>query len=73
MNKHMIFMVIPAGKFPKTRKQLAKDTGDKSLMIMDNPVFYADEDSRLAYPSIIIAKICAAKHGKTPKFVEVGK
>jgi hypothetical protein len=71
--KHMIFIVIPKGKFPKTRKHLAKDTGNKSLMIMDNPVYYADEDSRLAYPSIMMAKICAAQHGKIPRFVEAGK
>jgi hypothetical protein len=70
--KHMIFIVIPAGKFPKTRKQLAKDTGKKSLVNMELTVFYADEDSRTTFTSLdVLEAYCRLKH-VTPRFVEAG-
>jgi predicted dinucleotide-binding enzyme len=71
--KHMIFIVIPSGKFPKTRKQLAKDSGNKQVMNMSLPVFYADEDSRLVYTDIKTAELIAARQGKFARFVEAGK
>ena len=71
-SKHMIFVVIPTGMFPKTRKQLAKDTGKKAIMDMDAPVFYADEDSRITFTNLgTLEAFCRSKK-VTPRFVEVG-
>jgi hypothetical protein len=71
-NKHMIFVVIPAGKFPKTRKQLAKDTGKKAIMDIDTPVFYADADSRIAFTNLDTLEAFCRSKKVTPRFVEAG-
>jgi hypothetical protein len=72
-NKHMIFVVIPAGKFPKTRKQLANDTGKKSLVDMSLTVFYADEDSRITFTNLDTLEAFCRSKKVTPRFIEAGK
>jgi hypothetical protein len=71
--KHMIFIVIPAGKFPKTRMQLAKDSKKKLILNMSVPVFYADEDSRIVFTSPESASEYAHSKRKSARFVEAGK
>lgn len=73
MKNHMIFIYIPQGKFPKTRAQLAKDSGISSITNLKLPVFYADKDSRIAFTDINLATVYANRKGKFPSFVEAGK
>jgi hypothetical protein len=70
--KHMIFVVIPKGKFPKTRMQLAKDSGKKSVLDMSLPVFYADEDSRILFTDPERASAYALSKYKGARFVAAG-
>ena len=71
--KHMIFVVIPSGMYPKTRKQLAKDTGKKSIMDMDLTIFYADEDSRITFTNLDQLEAFCRSKKVTPRFIEAGK
>ena len=66
----MIFIAIPRGKFPKTRKQLAKDSGNPELTNMNLPVYYADSNSRIVFTDDRKADAYAWVKKKIAMFVE---
>jgi hypothetical protein len=71
--KEMVFVLIPAGKFPKTRKQLAKDSGKKAVTNMSLPVFYADEDSKVIFTDLAYVDAYARSKKRKAVFVEAGR
>jgi hypothetical protein len=73
MKNPMVFIAIPKQKYPKTRLQLAKDSGKKELTNMNKPVFYADKDSRIVFTKVDDAKEYALSHNAAPAFVEAGR
>jgi hypothetical protein len=71
-SKHMVFIHIPKGKFPKTRHQLAKDSGNKELLNMNLPVYYADHDSKIVFTNAGKADAYAWFKDKIAMFAEAG-
>ena len=69
----MIFIVIPRDRFPKTRLQLAKDSGKKEVLNAKLSVFYADENSKVIFTNPDLADAYAHAHGRIARFVEAGK
>jgi hypothetical protein len=70
--KTMVFIVVPAGKYPKTRKQLAKDSGKKDVLNMSLPVFYTDEDSHILFTDLAHANAYALSKYRGARFIAAG-
>jgi len=70
--KQMVFIIIPKGKFPKTRKQIANDSGKKGVTNMKMDIMYADEDSRIVFTDLDVLKAWCKLKKVIPLFVEAG-
>ena len=64
----MVFIIIPAYKYPKTRAQLIHVSG--KVLTLGKPVYYADIDARLVSQTISGAEQIAKKKNMTAVFAE---